>query len=99
MGKTEGEPITCREAGRRGGNKRLAEIGPDGYSKLGKKGGATTSARHGPEHYRRAGQKGGETTRERHGGKEYYREIGSMGGSRVKHLVAAGKRALREESE
>lgn len=35
----EDRPMTVREAGRRGGLKRLEKIGPEGFAKMGKKGG------------------------------------------------------------
>ncbi len=45
-----------------------------------------------------AGRKGGKKTSETHG-HEFYKEIGHKGGSKVKELIAAGKRAQEEEKQ
>ncbi len=45
-----------------------------------------------------AGRKGGKKTSETHG-HEFYQEIGHKGGSKVKELIAAGKRAQEEENQ
>ncbi len=45
-----------------------------------------------------AGRKGGNRTAETHG-HEFYQEIGHKGGSKVKELIAAGKRAHEEEEQ
>jgi general stress protein YciG len=42
----------------------------------------------------RGGRKGGETTRDRYG-HEFYEEIGRKGGTRVRDLIKAGKKAGR----
>ena len=42
----------------------------------------------------RGGRKGGETTRDRYG-HGFYEEIGKKGGSRVRDLIAAGKKTER----
>jgi hypothetical protein len=55
---------TMAEIGRRGGAKRKATIGSQGFSALGKVGGKTTRDRHGPEHYAEIGRKGGMRTKE-----------------------------------
>lgn len=55
--------MTVREAGKRGGAARKAQLSPDGYSELGKKGGAATQARHGADHYSRIGNRGGAACR------------------------------------
>jgi general stress protein YciG len=45
-----------------------------------------------------AGSKGGKKTSETHG-REFYEEIGHKGGSKVKELIEAGKRAKEEEEK
>ena len=45
-----------------------------------------------------AGRKGGITARDTHG-HEFYVKIGKKGGSRVRELIAAGKRALAIKDE
>lgn len=45
--------MTCGVAGRRGGLKTKATIGPDGYAKIGASGGAVTKAKYGSEHFAR----------------------------------------------
>ena len=45
-----------------------------------------------------AGRRGGKKTSETHG-HEFYQEIGHKGGSKVKELIEAGKRAMEEEKQ
>lgn len=52
--------MSVREAGRKGGEARRAQLGPDGYAQLGRKGGEATAASHGTAFYQAIGQKGGE---------------------------------------
>ena len=52
--------MSVREAGRKGGEARRAQLGPEGYSQLGRKGGEATAAAHGSGFYQQIGQKGGE---------------------------------------
>ena len=59
QGRSAGE-MSVREAGRRGGQARREQLGPDGYAALGRKGGQATAASHGSSFYRAIGQKGGE---------------------------------------
>lgn len=56
--------MSVREAGRRGGEARKEELGPEGYSKLGKQGGEARKQELGPEGYSELGQKGGHRVRE-----------------------------------
>ncbi len=55
MSERPGQPVTVREAGRRGGER----------------GGLTTKERYGSEFYREIGRRGGETVREIHGREFY----------------------------
>ena len=52
--------MSVRDAGRKGGEARRAQLGQDGYAQLGRKGGQATAASHGSAFYRAIGQKGGE---------------------------------------
>ena len=52
--------MSVREAGRRGGEVRREQLGPEGYSQLGRKGGEATASTHGSGFYQQIGQKGGE---------------------------------------
>jgi general stress protein YciG len=52
--------MSVRDAGRKGGETRREQLGPQGYALLGRKGGEATASTHGSEFYQRIGQKGGE---------------------------------------
>ena len=81
--------ITCREAGRRGGEKVKQKIGRAGYAALGRQGGAVTKARYGSDYYTRIGQSGREALANlTH---EQRQENGRRGGARVKQLIERGK--------
>jgi general stress protein YciG len=86
------EEISCREAGRRGGQAVKKKYGgTEFYSEIGKKGGRTTAETHGPDFYAQIGKKGGKATKRLYGD-DFYKEIGTKGGARVKELIAKAKR-------
>lgn len=53
------EPMTVREAGRRGGERVKAKYGADYFEQLGRRGGESTKKKYGPEHFESIGRKGG----------------------------------------
>ncbi|HEY3280655.1 MAG TPA: hypothetical protein VGN26_00130 [Armatimonadota bacterium] len=53
------EPMTVKEAGRRGGSKVRDKYGSDFFKSIGQKGGKQTAASHGHEFYQTIGKKGG----------------------------------------
>lgn len=62
----EKQELTVREAGQRGGAKRLAQIGSEGFAQMGYKGGAATRARYGKDHYARIARAGGAAMAAKH---------------------------------
>jgi len=97
--------MTCREAGRLGGQATSAKYGRAHFARLGAMaspapevlrasaalGGAATRDAHGIDHYREIGRRGGLAVLAVFG-KDHYREAGRKGGL----AAAARKRAQRE---
>ena len=94
MRRMSGE-LTCREAGRLGGELILARLGPDHFRRIGAlarrdpaqqrvratAGGNTTRARHGDAFYERIATLGGQATLARYG-RDYYAELGRLSQAR-----------------
>jgi hypothetical protein len=53
------EPMSVRDAGRKGGRATRARYGPDFFAEIGQKGGKAVSQRYPSEHFREIGRKGG----------------------------------------
>jgi general stress protein YciG len=87
--------MSVQEAGRRGGEKRKEDLGPEGYAMLGRKGGERTAETHGRQFYQEIGRKGGEARAEDLG-PEGYSALGRKGGEKVSqnraHMSAIGKK-------
>jgi general stress protein YciG len=54
-----GEAMSVREAGRKGGNTTRERYGSEFFQEIGAKGGRTVSERYSNEHFREIGRKGG----------------------------------------
>ena len=81
--------MTCRQAGKLGGDLILARLGPEHFRRIGAlarrdpaqqriratAGGLSTRDRHGDGHYERIATLGGQATLRRYG-REHYRELG-----------------------
>jgi hypothetical protein len=53
------EPMSVRDAGRKGGRATRARYGPEFFVQIGQKGGKAVSQRYPSEHFREIGRKGG----------------------------------------
>jgi general stress protein YciG len=53
------EPMSVRDAGRKGGRATRARYGPEFFAQIGQKGGKAVSQRYPSEHFREIGRKGG----------------------------------------
>ena len=53
------EPMSVRDAGRKGGKATRARYGPDFFAEIGQKGGKAVSKRYPSEHFQEIGRKGG----------------------------------------
>jgi general stress protein YciG len=57
--EAKSEPMSVRDAGRKGGKATRARYGPEFFAQIGQKGGRTVSQRYPSEHFREIGRKGG----------------------------------------
>ncbi|HEX5579409.1 MAG TPA: hypothetical protein VFY43_07065 [Candidatus Limnocylindria bacterium] len=53
------EPMSVRDAGRKGGRATRARYGQEFFAQIGQKGGKAVSQRYPPEHFQEIGRKGG----------------------------------------
>jgi general stress protein YciG len=53
------EPMSVRDAGRKGGRATRARYGPEFFAEIGQKGGRAVSQRYPSEHFQEIGRKGG----------------------------------------
>ena len=53
------EPMSVRDAGRKGGKATRARYGPEFFAEIGQKGGRAVSKRYPSEHFQEIGRKGG----------------------------------------
>lgn len=53
------EPMSVRDAGRKGGKATRARYGPGFFAEIGQKGGKAVSKRYPSEHFKAIGRKGG----------------------------------------
>lgn len=59
----DGEGMTVREAGKKGGDIVKSKYGPHFYKEIGRKGGESTKRRHGSAFYETIGHKGGQRSK------------------------------------
>ncbi|MHB1415086.1 MAG: hypothetical protein ACYC1C_07515 [Chloroflexota bacterium] len=64
MANNRKEPMTVREAGRKGGETTSNKYGREFYEQIGRKGGETVSNKYGHEHFEEIGHLGGQKVRD-----------------------------------
>ncbi|MDA8218008.1 MAG: hypothetical protein M0Z94_10370 [Dehalococcoidales bacterium] len=64
MANNRKEPMTVREAGRKGGETTSNKYGRGFYEQIGRKGGETVSNKYGHEHFEEIGHLGGQKVRD-----------------------------------
>ncbi len=95
---SQDDSISCRAAGRKGGEYIRDTYGTAHYRKLGERGGKTTVERHGKAHLSEIGRRGGATTAARHG-KEFYAQIADAAAIVRKELIKRGKALEAEDGK
>jgi len=75
--------MTVQEAGRRGGNKVMAERGRQYYQEIGHKGGIAVSTARGSQYYREIGKLGGAAVKAKLG-LGHYRRMAQLGGAKTR---------------
>lgn len=96
------KPMTCQEAGRKGGNRTAETHGRMFYEQIGRKGGERVATERGPEYYSKIGSMGGNVRAKQHEGtpeargKTSLEEAGHRGGQKVRRLIQMGKEAEQE---
>ena len=59
LAQQKSEPMSVRDAGRKGGRATRARYGPEFFAAIGQKGGKAVSQRYPSEHFQEIGRKGG----------------------------------------